>query len=243
MSHLPNNQHATLPALVVSRVFLHVRFKFILSLLVSVVTTVPYMVLQKFRVFQPRTFELNWVDRLAGFDLAWMWVYLSYFPLLFVSPWLATKKATLKWFLVGWYVVAVQAWLTFAFFPVDGPVRPDMSIGSGASSSDGLDSLSAHWYRLLVEVDSPGNAFPSLHVGYLVYAMLFSHVVIDRAYGPRRQYVLLAAGWFCTAAVLWSTMATKQHYFVDVLGGLVIAAVGFSVARWGLRRQGQVETA
>ena len=59
--------------------------------------------------------------------------------------------------------------------------------------------------------DVPENCFPSLHV---------SLAIIAAAYWPRARWIGIA--WAIAIAV--STMTTKQHYFVDVAGGI---AMGF----------------
>lgn len=57
--------------------------------------------------------------------------------------------------------------------------------------------------------DVPENCFPSLHV---------SLALIAAAYWPRARWIGIA--WAIAIAV--STMTTKQHYFVDVAGGIAV---------------------
>ena len=79
-------------------------------------------------------------------------------------------------------------------------------------------------YRLVYGADVPTNWFPSLHVALaaLAAAGLAAH--------GRWTGIGAVVGALLTAA---STLTTKQHYVVDAVGGLVVAAAAWCVAgRW-----------
>ena len=97
----------------------------------------------------------------------------------------------------GFYFLTTICFLFFAAFPVEGP-RPDVMVSNPA-------------YRLLIAVDRDLNTFPSLHAAIAVYTFLFL---------PR--YRLPAAIW--TALLLYSELAIKQHYAIDVLAGIIVGA-------------------
>lgn len=250
-----------------------------LTLLIAPATLLPYLALQRFSLFEPRTLELTWLDRAAGFAPGWVWVYVSYYPALVVGPWLATTAAHVRRFVVGWFLVAGVAWLCFLVYPVDGPRPPA--------------DAEANWlYRWLVEVDMPGNALPSLHLAFMTFAILFADHVMrsprralrppnhalrsprhrarstqsrareeagrsspaDRAASDAdarvdaieetpaatsrvHRLAVHLIGWPWLALVGWSTMATKQHYFVDVVAGVALGVGGHALVGWMNRRR------
>ena len=67
--------------------------------------------------------------------------------------------------------------------------------------------------------DVPANCFPSLHVALASIAACF---------WPRRRWI--AVIW--AVAIALSTLTTKQHYAVDVAGGVVVAGVAIAAARF-----------
>ena len=83
--------------------------------------------------------------------------------------------------------------------------------------------------RKVLSVDNAANCTPSSHVFYAVLAALLVHQkAIHRT--PR------IAIWTATAAVCISTITTGQHYFVDVISGVVVALVGYRVTLMALRQ-------
>ncbi len=90
-------------------------------------------------------------------------------------------------------------------------------------------------FALLQGVDAAGNACPSMHVA----SAAFSAPWIDRLLRTTGAPAWLRAInllWF--AAIAWSTLAVKQHVFLDLLGGL---ALGGAFAFLSLRG-GRLET-
>ncbi len=79
------------------------------------------------------------------------------------------------------------------------------------------------WTLAIVNDGSNGvDVFPSLHFGVSLYLLVFDW------WHARRRF------WWCLApcVVLWlSTVLLRFHYFVDLLGGLVVAALGLWAAR------------
>jgi membrane-associated phospholipid phosphatase len=85
---------------------------------------------------------------------------------------------------------------------------------------------------LLQAVDAKGNACPSLHVATAVFSAVWLQRLLRVTAAPallRWLNILLCV------AIVWSTLATRQHVFLDVLAGL---AVGAAFAALSLRRAG-----
>jgi membrane-associated phospholipid phosphatase len=62
--------------------------------------------------------------------------------------------------------------------------------------------------------DAPHNLFPSTHVSFTFFTSLILH----------KNWIYV---WF--ALICFSTLLTKQHYFLDVISGLVAGAIAFAV--------------
>ncbi len=85
----------------------------------------------------------------------------------------------------------------------------------------------------LKTVDAAGNACPSLHVAAAVYSSFWLYWLMkELRQGWRWQSTQVAWG----LAIVYSTMATKQHVSLDVLAGMLLGAVFACSARWFDRR-------
>jgi membrane-associated phospholipid phosphatase len=90
----------------------------------------------------------------------------------------------------------------FLFFPVEYPRM--------------LYTSTNHFVSIFRITDGPGNCFPSLHVATTIFfAGLYS-----LKQGSNWEKALM---WLWTIAVIISVLTTKQHYVIDVIGGIVLA--------------------
>lgn len=78
-------------------------------------------------------------------------------------------------------------------------------------------------------VDASGNACPSLHVASAVFSGYWLARILRIVGAPD---LLRWLNWAVCAAILWSTVATRQHVVLDVLAG---TAVGLAFAVMSLR--------
>jgi membrane-associated phospholipid phosphatase len=204
------------PAELGARLRSHTRLKVLLTLVLLVAFSVPYFTLQRFPLRAPRLLPLSALDVLIPFRPEWTLVYQSLYLLMPVTAWLADSASSLMRFARGFLALSAAGFLVFLLFPVVGP-RP-------AHDAQGL-------YALVVRWDTPLNSFPSLHVALAVYSWLFARRLVATAspavqvqpislWGPQ-MLVALAAGW--TVAIAYSTLATKQHYAVDLAPGVLLA--------------------
>ncbi len=70
-------------------------------------------------------------------------------------------------------------------------------------------------------VDAAGNACPSLHVAFAIFTALWLARLLREVMAPLAVR-LFNAGW--CAAIIYSTLATKQHVAVDVFAGTTLGA-------------------
>jgi membrane-associated phospholipid phosphatase len=90
---------------------------------------------------------------------------------------------------------------------------------------------------IIKDVDASGNACPSLHVASAVFSAIWLDRLVTTISAP---LVLRWAIWLHCLAILWSTVATRQHVVIDVVAGAVVGAVfGVLALRHALGRAKQ----
>jgi len=90
---------------------------------------------------------------------------------------------------------------------------------------------------IIKDVDASGNACPSLHVASAVFAAIWLDRLVMVSCAP---FALRGLIWLHCLAILWSTVATRQHVVIDVLAGTVVGAVfGALALRHALSRAKQ----
>ena len=98
-------------------------------------------------------------------------------------------------------------------------------------------------FALLRGVDAAGNACPSLHVGSAVFTAIWLDRVLQ-SIGSPAWLRGVNAGW--VALIAWSTVATRQHVWLDVVAGAALGAVFAALSlrgalhprRWALKPAG-----
>jgi hypothetical protein len=168
---------------------------------------VPYFLLQRFPLFRPRTLPETRVDHWIAFDPTWVWSYESIALLVPLAVLLAARADDLRRYTRGLALLCALSFAVFLVYPVAGP-RPEVPPDHGM-------------YRALVRMDTTLNSFPSLHAGLTAYSLLFAYrVVRDALAAPgRRAFATGAALW--GTLILYGTLATKQHWAVDLPPGLL----------------------
>lgn len=148
------------------------------------------------------------LDRVLPLVPAWSLVYGALYLFLIVLPVLVVRQEALIQRTVNAYLFI---WITaYAFFfllyPTVAP-RPALVTGSGFGT----------WgLRALYGADPPYNCFPSLHVAH-------SFVSAWAAFRVHRGVGRVALAFAGLVAV--STLFTRQHYVIDVVGGCLLAAI------------------
>ena len=80
--------------------------------------------------------------------------------------------------------------------------------------------------QFLKATDAGGNAFPSLHVAFAVFSAM---VLARQLRSVRAPAWVRALNLLWALGIVYSTLATRQHVLLDVLGGTLLAfAVGWA---------------
>lgn len=71
-------------------------------------------------------------------------------------------------------------------------------------------------------IDLAGNACPSLHVATAVFSAVWLGHFLKTIGAPP---IFATSSWLLCAAIVWSTLAIRQHVFLDALAGLALGLV------------------
>ncbi len=168
-----------------------------------------YFGIQRHAIFPATRFTPTGVDRAIAFSPAWAWAYQSVYPLMLLA-WLIERTDDLRRYFSGFVIVSLIGFTCFSLWPIEMP-RPTAGVPSGM-------------YGLLIRYDGPTNCFPSLHLALATFTACAVVVATDGRLRGLLRWILPI--WI--ALIGFATLATKQHYFVDLPAGIVL---GWSVQR------------
>lgn len=161
-----------------------------------------YMLAGRFHLREPARLEPWAIDRAIPLIEWTVFLYLSQFVFLALCIYALKETRTISRTLYSLGLASLLSFIVFTVYPTSLPRT--FSVTGGLTAA-GFDAL--YW------MDTDSNCFPSLHVALAGLA----------AMGVAEQNRRLGA-----AAIIWaalialSTMTTKQHYLIDVLGGLAV---------------------
>ena len=170
-----------------------------------------YFYLLRHPLFPITIIPLTALDRLVTFHPEAVWFYASLWFYTLLGA--ALLRGRREWFVYGVTVVTLTAvgFGTFLFWP-------------NATPPPHADWMQYPMFHFLGTVDAAGNACPSLHVAFAV----FTAVWLERLLRPGGASAVVRAlnGAWCLA-IVYSTLATKQHVAIDALAGTALGgAVG-----------------
>ncbi|QNK71415.1 phosphatase PAP2 family protein [Variovorax sp. PAMC26660] len=158
---------------------------------------------------EPTVMPLTPLDHWVGVSDDAMLLYGSLWFYISLAPALAKDKAELWACARDAAIMAAVGLAVFWLFPTTVPVFP-------------VDWAQYPALQFLKATDVGGNAFPSLHVAFAVLTAVLL---------GRQLRSMKAPAWTHAVNVLWSlgivysTLATRQHVLIDVLGGTLLAGV------------------
>ncbi|HTI71265.1 MAG TPA: phosphatase PAP2 family protein [Candidatus Limnocylindria bacterium] len=206
---------ASFANLLIRRLGTHWRLKLGLTVLLNLLFWGGYQFFSRHALTPIRTLQITWLDRWAEFQpQPWTVIYETVYILVGLIPWLSVTREEIRRYVVGFAALSVISFAVFAVFPVASP-RPD--------------DLGPNPFLVLVtQLDGPLNAFPSLHAGSVVYTIALAWRLFGRLMHPLAMALLPLWGLL----ILYGTLATKQHYAVDLLAG---GLIGWWADRWAWR--------
>ena len=190
--------------------------QFIVVLIWTSVLYIGYQLTNRFQLFTPVLLPMFGFERTIPF---WTWTVLPYF-LLIGGMYLPTFLSKPEDFVTALYAITIAACVNygiFLFYPTTFP-RPPAPEGMAV-----FDVL----YRWLISIDTPANCFPSGHISVPaigVWYLMREH----------KSWAWLYAIVFCLLAL--TVLTTKQHYVIDIVGGLFTAFIGIFMANTCIRQ-------
>lgn len=153
-----------------------------------------------------------WLDHYVPFWPIWVVPYLIsilWWGVAILWAYLKMEDSLYVAFITGWISACLFGYAIFIFFP-NYMIRPQAT-GSGWTE----------WLiRFIYANDRIYNAFPSQHLWDTVIITL-----IWSRWKPRWRWPL----WGFTMIVALSTLFTGQHWILDVIGGTLLAVVGYFI--------------
>lgn len=154
-----------------------------------------------------RIIEIN-IDRIIPFNRYFVIPYISWYVyiILLMVIFCIINERTYYRLLISLCAGMIICYVTFYIFPTTVP-RPTII------TRDILSRLVLNIYQN----DNPYNCFPSVHV---VNAMIVS-IYVNREEKFNKRTKIISS--LVAALIVISTMFIKQHVFVDVLAGILVA--------------------
>ncbi|MEP7340389.1 MAG: fatty acid desaturase [Acidobacteriota bacterium] len=184
--------------------------KLIVAAVLTLLVSVPYYAIQHLPLFAAHPMKATAIDLWVSFDDRAVFVYLSLYLLLPLPLLLIAKLDQLRQAAFGAGVIAVVSHLGFLFYPTSVPLPRPLSNDTNIV------------YRLMTGFDQPLNACPSLHASLAVFAVLWCGRLLR---GKRWRWLMNGVIWTWAAAILYSTIATRQHVVWDLAAGAALGTV------------------
>ncbi len=162
-----------------------------------------YLLSNHFHLGEAFLLPVFWVDRLIPF-IAWsIWIYSTHLFFMMAVVAFIKKKSVYSRFFYAAGLGSFISYLIFFFFPTTvGRTIPELN-------------LTSHWlFQLIYFFDRPVNCFPSLHVFWVAIGLI--PLFYEK---PKGLFWMSLWG----GAIILTTLTTKQHGLLDVVGGVVLA--------------------
>ncbi|EDY20940.1 phosphoesterase PA-phosphatase related [Chthoniobacter flavus Ellin428] len=189
------------------------RWKLWLTVALNLVFWGGYELFGRHAFFPLRPVPMTWLDRHIPFQPSpWGWIYLSQFSFTAVVPWLLTTRDGIRRYVAGFVIMMVVSFLIYLFLPTIAPWP-----------ADGGSTVPMY---IILHGSGPMNAIPSLHAAFLIYMGALAWRMFGRV--TPFWVILVAIVW--GGAILYSTIATRQHYALDLAAGMVLGWIADALA-------------
>ncbi|MGZ5208920.1 MAG: phosphatase PAP2 family protein [Sulfuricurvum sp.] len=168
-----------------------------------------YLYILKNPYFSITQMPLTVVDNSVGFQPYYLYFYLSLWVYVSLVPALMKTKKELIHYGVYIGILCIVGVGIYILFPTSIP-------------QSGINWSLYPEFSMLKTIDTAGNAFPSLHVATAFFSLFWFDRLLKQMHA--HPSLLWLNGIWCFG-IVYSTMAIKQHVFLDVAGGLILGGV------------------
>lgn len=193
---------------------LTLKYKFFLLVLYTLAYTFFYIYPNLWPLSEPRFLPMLPIDHYFTLQPWAFVVYISDYLLFTLAIIILDDPAEFNSYARMSFFGLFICGLFFLFFPTTypRPVYPEVS-----------NPISWAAMNLVGVADTPNNCFPSMHVTMTAVA---TYALRNRGMKIFLPYVIWAISIFV------STLLTKQHYFVDIVGGLAVTFITAVSEKW-----------
>jgi len=192
-----------------TRLKTHWRFKLMAGAVMLISYFSVYFLLLYHPVFPVTQMPITAMDRFVTLSPNTLLLYITLWIYIPLGSWLINDKRELIAYTNALCGLGLLCLAMFFFWPTSVP-RPH------------IDVVAYPGFRMLIAIDEPRNVFPCSHAAFTVLSAICIGRLL-RQMGDRS--LLRTLNWCWCVAIIYSTMATKQHLAVDVLAGTVLGAV------------------
>ena len=150
-----------------------------------------------------------WLDHWVSFQPLALPAYLSLWLYVSLMPAFFATRSELYRYGLAMALMCAFGLMIFYVWPTAAP------------ASD-IDWAQYPNVEFLKDLDASGNAFPSLHVATAFYSCFWMHRLLRRFGGPVWVHAL---NWTWCMAIIYSTLAIRQHVAVDAVAGMVLGGL------------------
>lgn len=170
---------------------------------------VAYIYLLKNPAWPVTTVPLTWVDHLIGFQSMALPFYLSLWVYVSLPPFFMPTRSAIISYGVRIGLLCLFGLGVFYFYP-------------NATPPSNIDWTKYPGMAFLKGVDAAGNACPSLHVATAIFSCVWLYWRFS-SLGFSLAWKVANVCW--CFAIIYSTLATKQHVAIDVAGGVALSLI------------------
>lgn len=135
--------------------------------------------------------------------------YVGYFLLIIWTVIVLWKTQYIDRFLISYIVSYVLAGIFWYVFP-NGVARPKIT----------KEDVFSRLTKLIYKYDDDTNGFPSAHVFSTMICSYFLSIVF-----PGNEVLI----WGTALLIIASTVLVKQHYIIDIFGGVLVFALSIAI--------------
>jgi PAP2 superfamily len=185
-------------------------YAFFLSILLIVAGYQFYFLPQRRPIKNANIGIASRLDEKFPFRPQWVWIYsIGYYP--YILSTILTLSS------IGDFYSTCVSYVALLFFHIIisyiYPVRTPAKWRSYSATC-----ISSRFLKFVQRIDKGGNCFPSMHVA--VATLTAIHITANR-YNEASSLILIV--WMAPILISASALYTKQHFFADIIPGVVLA--------------------